>query len=457
MKNAPRLNYRNPLDLTRIDYDDIIKNRADGVYVEKPEQARTFVRMPPSFHDAPDDVHLFPPFHEVTVTYPPVFTTSLRNVLLQGFRTVLSKEGFFTNDVGHLDRADVQDVASSLSGSEEVTKLVPGEKDGDFFSTAETQTAVNLEGPVVLLTSAEPGNFGSFLYRDLPKLVNLSNIPHNWRFLAHVPVPAYEQLLVLAGISSERLIRHDLTATYRIEQAIIPGLRTPLAFADEATRGFYEKLRSQCDQRERGRKIYISRHSVSAIRPAGRVMQNEGALIEQLRLSGFDIIEPQFLTAAEQIATFASAELVVGPSGAGLFNVVFCKPGTKVIDIESEPHWIHPHSCLFASSGLHYGIFEGLAADCGWSVHHKPWSTPYFGGLLCSKTESRSLPLKFSRTLVRAPVNLSPRSCRCQTWAERNIGLSCSEFITRLSRKVILNWGLQMARLWSSQNAFRLA
>jgi hypothetical protein len=123
MKDAPRFAYCNPLDLPRIDYNDIIGNRADGVYVEQPEQARTFVRTPPSFHDDPDDAHLFPPFQEVIVTYPPIFTTSLRNVSLQGFRTVLSREGFFTSDVGHLDRADVQDFACSLAGSEELTNL----------------------------------------------------------------------------------------------------------------------------------------------------------------------------------------------------------------------------------------------------------------------------------------------------------------------------------------------
>jgi hypothetical protein len=102
-------------------------------------------------------------------------------------------------------------------------------------------------------------------------------------------------------------------------------------------------------------------------------MLNETELIERLRPLGFDIVEPQYLTAVEQIAAFASADLVVGPSGSGMFNAVFCRPGTKLIDIESEPHWIYPHSCLFASAGLQYGIFEGLAADRDWSVHHKPW------------------------------------------------------------------------------------
>jgi hypothetical protein len=102
-------------------------------------------------------------------------------------------------------------------------------------------------------------------------------------------------------------------------------------------------------------------------------MLNETELIERLRPLGFDIVEPQELTAEQQVANFASADLVVGPSGAGMFNTVFCRPGTFIIDIESEPHWAFPHSCLFASTGLRYGIFEGLATDRDWTIHHKPW------------------------------------------------------------------------------------
>jgi hypothetical protein len=55
------------------------------------------------------------------------------------------------------------------------------------------------------------------------------------------------------------------------------------------------------------------------------------------------------------------------------YNAVFCRRGAKLIDIESEPHWIYPHSCRFASAGLQYGIFEGLPANRDWSIHHKPW------------------------------------------------------------------------------------
>lgn len=33
---------------------------------------------------------------------------------------------------------------------------------------------------------------------------------------------------------------------------------------------------------------------------------------------------------------FHEADVVVGPGGAGMFNTVFCRPGTKVVSIEFE-------------------------------------------------------------------------------------------------------------------------
>ena len=102
-------------------------------------------------------------------------------------------------------------------------------------------------------------------------------------------------------------------------------------------------------------------------------MLNEPELQERLIDLGFRIVSPETLSVVEQIREFSSAEMVVGPSGSGMFNVVFCHPGTKVIDIESEPHWIHAHRCLFASCRLRYGIFVGSAMDRRFEVHHQQW------------------------------------------------------------------------------------
>jgi capsular polysaccharide biosynthesis protein len=103
-------------------------------------------------------------------------------------------------------------------------------------------------------------------------------------------------------------------------------------------------------------------------------MLNEDKLAERLADLAFEIIEPERLTTEEQIATFASADMVVGPSGSAMFNVVFCRPGTKLVDIESEPNWIYAHTGLFASCQLRYGLFVGRADPSDSRPVHRRWT-----------------------------------------------------------------------------------
>ncbi len=98
-----------------------------------------------------------------------------------------------------------------------------------------------------------------------------------------------------------------------------------------------------------GRRLYVSRLGQGRRGVSTRLMLNEAEVAAAMAGLGFEVIEPEQLNPAEQIATFASADIVVGPAGSGMFNVVFCRPGTKVLDIESEPNWIYAHTGLFAS------------------------------------------------------------------------------------------------------------
>jgi hypothetical protein len=181
-----RFVYRNPLDLPSISYADIVSSAAEGVCVEQPDAVRLYRRVPPVFHDDPDRAGLFQPFHDIVVNYPPVFTTSLRDTTLVGFRSVLSHDCFFINDLGHLVPQDILNFVKGLDRSNEVGPLAPEGDEGVFSYAPNGSPEVHLEGPVVLLTSGGAGSFGSFLYRDLIKLVNLIDIPANWRFLIHI-------------------------------------------------------------------------------------------------------------------------------------------------------------------------------------------------------------------------------------------------------------------------------
>lgn len=62
---------------------------------------------------------------------------------------------------------------------------------------------------------------------------------------------------------------------------------------------------------------------------------------------------------------FANAEAIVAPHGAGLTNLLFCKPGTKVIEI-MNPDWFL--DCFFSigdNVGLDYCYMIGTPQPGG--------------------------------------------------------------------------------------------
>jgi capsular polysaccharide biosynthesis protein len=79
---------------------------------------------------------------------------------------------------------------------------------------------------------------------------------------------------------------------------------------------------------------------IVVLRPGAvtRRIQNSDELM--LNLKGWETIVLEKMSIREQIKTFAEASHVVAAHGAGLTNLLWCQPGTKVIEInqKSEIH-----------------------------------------------------------------------------------------------------------------------
>lgn len=88
----------------------------------------------------------------------------------------------------------------------------------------------------------------------------------------------------------------------------------------------------------RPRRLYVSRADAE-----DRRVQNEDALLEALKDYGFERIVPSEHTFAEQVRRFADAEVVLGPHGAGLTNVIFA-PETTLVELFGS----YQNACFFA-------------------------------------------------------------------------------------------------------------
>ena len=82
-------------------------------------------------------------------------------------------------------------------------------------------------------------------------------------------------------------------------------------------------------------KIYIERDSENFKNISLRSLTNENEVKRYLLKNNFISIKLGEIKFSEQVDLFYNADCIVGLHGAGFANLVFCKPGTKVIELRS--------------------------------------------------------------------------------------------------------------------------
>ena len=370
----------NPVDLPRVSRSDLFSRGVDGIVVEGDGTERLFERKGPAFVDDPDQVGLFSSGMGATkYLYPPAFTAVVTDAILVGYRTILTPKRQFFTDEGYAEASVFQHQLNRISKSEsfanEATGLRPTKSERVFEFDAGNRVSKHVEGNTLVLCSDEPFSYGSFLFRVVPKAkavrdLGLMSMP----CIAYAGQKPFMDLLNFCGISEETIQLHDINALTRIDRAIVPCMRDPHAYLDPESCEVYAELREKVGNPPSGKKVYVSRRSLNNEGWSTRIMTNESELIAKLESMGFDIVEPELICVRDQIKAFSSASIIVGPSGSGLFNTMFCHPGTKVIDIQSEPQWIYSYTGMYSSLQLNYGIFVGKADPADTKPVHRRWT-----------------------------------------------------------------------------------
>ena len=90
-----------------------------------------------------------------------------------------------------------------------------------------------------------------------------------------------------------------------------------------------------------------------------------GILVEM----GFTIVYPGKLKFAEQITLFANAIIIVGPTGAGMANIVFSEPECKIVIL--APATYNANYYVFAQLAQHLGqiVYVGGRPNSPSSLH----------------------------------------------------------------------------------------
>lgn len=115
--------------------------------------------------------------------------------------------------------------------------------------------------------------------------------------------------------------------------------------------------------------LYICRDDA-----ANRPLRNEAAVMRLCTDRGFHVVRLAALSVAEQVALFADARRIVAPHGAGLGNLLFCRPGAKLLELHMDCYVNWCFRRLAATMEVRYGCVIGRAEPgAGW-VHDRAWS-----------------------------------------------------------------------------------
>ena len=96
---------------------------------------------------------------------------------------------------------------------------------------------------------------------------------------------------------------------------------------------------------------------IVVLRPGAKTRKIINSDELMLALKGWETVALENMTIKEQMKTFAEATHVVAAHGAGLVNLLWCSPGTKVIEIQ-DPKMIHKK--VYPILSHHLGLIHEL-------------------------------------------------------------------------------------------------
>ena len=101
-------------------------------------------------------------------------------------------------------------------------------------------------------------------------------------------------------------------------------------------------------------RIYVSRADATV-----RRLVNEAEVVATLQPLGFEVLTLTGMPVAEQIARFAEAEIIVGPHGSGLTNLLFAARRAVVIELMPHDNVNHCFWLMANALGQRYTFLSG--------------------------------------------------------------------------------------------------
>ena len=208
-----------------------------------------------------------------------------------------------------------------------------------------------VSGIVASVTASTQWNYYHWLFDVLPRLSILTDLEIDFdRLYIQRARPFQKQTLSLIGVDDNLVLDCDETPIIRAERLLVPchqttGRRRYPTWVSEKLREWFLPSNGKMLN---PRRLYVGRSA-----QYGRELSNEDEILRFLEPLGFEFVLPERLQFAEQVELFQQAEAIVAPHGAGLANIVFCRPGTVVIEL-FPPDMKYTYYKISQTVGLRY-------------------------------------------------------------------------------------------------------
>lgn len=147
-----------------------------------------------------------------------------------------------------------------------------------------------------------------------------------------IPITSKSNIICDHLLATDKLFEYHIYTTPHFEFAM------PNYQLDWAAHFLNDRLlrRSNAKKDVSWTKPAAKRFCVSRRRARNRCFLNDDAFVALLNQFGVRQICLEDYSLVEKMHLFANAELIVGQHGAGLTNIVFCRPGTVVLEIVAD-------------------------------------------------------------------------------------------------------------------------
>ncbi len=243
------------------------------------------------------------------------------------------------------------------SVKEIVDRPLPDGNREHLFYPERLARAPTIAGEHLLIANSEQPNYGHYLL-DIVPLVHLG-AGRRAPMLTWTLKPWQRALVARLDVPAG-LIREIRPRPVFLKHAIVSNRHSGVSSQNahpqhrEAFAAILANVRRAAPASATPKRVLVCRGLANS-----RNIMNRAEMIEALKPLGFAAIQPEKLSFDEQALTFAEAEVVVCEFGAAMANAMFCRPGTKVVEIIAEGQHDPWSSHLCAMLGLeHVVLFQ---------------------------------------------------------------------------------------------------